>query len=90
MQNVQSHLIPLAGVLLFLGSLATGVFAQGGGGPGGGAPAKCDGYCSELIAPACDYPKLKCCCDNAGTWECVCKLATDCTTGNGCQDGGVS
>lgn len=80
--------IPLVGVGLVAISGVGMAFAQGGGGPGGGEPAKCDGYCSDEVAPVCGLYQMKCCCDNAGVWECVCKSPTDCNSSNGCQDPG--
>lgn len=49
--------------------------------------AQCKGYCASLPAASCESDKneLQCCCKVGGVWTCVCRVPTDCTTGNNCQ-----
>lgn len=80
--------IPAGSILLAaIGLLATEVIAGAGGPNPGGSNNWCDGYCSSQKL-SCTAPNMRCCCKVGGVWTCQCKLATDCTTWNDCQDGG--
>lgn len=84
MPTFKSPLVPLAAITTTVASmLASVALASDGGGPG--VPSQCYGYCSGQATPACQITHVICCCDIGGTWTCVCRLATDCTTQNNCQ-----
>ncbi len=54
--------------------------------PQGPGVLQCSGYCSKLPGIVCRYSMMECCCQNAaGTWECVCRSPTDCTSQYNCQ-----
>lgn len=57
-----------------------------------GITASCSGYCSDLPAIPRSNNTLQYCCELATTgvptWACVCRIPTDCTKANGCQDPG--
>ncbi len=78
--------IPAIGLTIAFAGFLTPIVLGDGPNPGG-ADNHCDGYCSNQRR-SCGHGLMRCCCDVAGVWTCVCKAATDCNAQNDCQDGG--
>ena len=83
MNRNRSFLVPVAGALVALASIAASVFA-GAIEPVAGPVLPCEGYCTGQFK-ACNSPSMICCCLIEGVWKCVCRWPTECTSSNGCQ-----
>ena len=83
MSRNRSFLVPLAGAIFALTSIAASVFA-GAIEPGAGPIIPCEGYCVGQTK-GCGGQDMICCCNILGVWTCVCKWPTECTSSNGCQ-----
>ena len=77
----RTNSIPVIAIAVAFAGIVGPVVLASAPEPSGG---NCASQCARLPEPFCGANMLPCCCKIGGTWKCVCRLLTDCTTQYGC------